>query len=1488
MTETQLPLLERRVEAIFVRLLKTPSVLILSLALALILVFSPFSDSLVSAELMPGELWSNSLTGTKVLSLSAIPDINSDGHEDVFAVTSTSSNGTLYLLDGRTGSIIRSSVLGFVPLEALFIPNPNMLIAVAFSGGVRIYNQNLNNLPPNFSTYSAPTRLMTFTGEEIMFYYGTVATPRNWTLDCYSLVTASLRWKWNLTSISADVRTLKDALVLNNNSLLTIWTTDKSGPNDLWCSTILNNSGSVVSNVTSFGVSPSSINGELLLNYYNNTHFLYSQQVGSTARYLRLSTIAGNTESPAWTTPIRNLEGNNGFPSVDANKDNVTDVLAILGVGSNLTLINGQNGTILNTLGVSSSKVTSVVAAGDVNGDGIKEVAVRTDKLHLISLEASTYSIVWEQDFGSEGIDSIEDVDGDGYKDIVAATGAVVNALTGSPIGKVATPTFSPSGGTYNATKNVTISCATVGATIRYTTNGTEPASTSVVYSAPILVNTNMTVKAKAFKPGLYDSDTENATYTILLPKVATPTFSPIQGIYNATQNVTISCVTVGATIRYTTNGSEPNPTSTLYTSPISVNANLTIKAKAFATEMTDSNTSTATYTVILPRVATPTFNPVAGTYNATKNVAIQCQTVDATLRYTVDGSDPSLTSTEYLNPVLVNTNTTVKAKAFASGMAESYTANATYTIIIPQVVTPTFNPGAGSYSSAQNIAVQCATVGATIRYTTNGTEPTSTSAIYSTPVPVNTNTTLKAKAFATGMIDSNTATSFYIITKVATPTFSPAGGSYSSTLYVTIQCATPGTVIRYTTNGSEPSTSSPSYSSPIILSSTATVKAKGFLAGLTDSNTGSATYAISIPVPQVATPTFNPIGATYSATQNVAIQCQTVSATIHYTTDGSEPTSTSTLYASPILVNVNMTIKAKAFALGMTDSLTGLATYVLILTPPKVATPSFNPAGGSYSSVQDVSIQCATASATIRYTTDGSEPTSSSLPYFGSILVGSDTTIRAKAFRAGMEDSEIATAVYIITKVATPTFDLSSGSFYSTQDVAVRCDTVGATIRYTTNGSDPSSSSTTYTSPILVDTNMTVKARAFKTGMLASDIASETYTIYLPPPKIATPTFSPAEGSYSSILNVTIQCATSGVTIRYTTTGFSPSSSSPIYSNPILVSSSTVIRAKAFKDGWTDSDTASATYVLDVPTPKVAPPSFSPVAGAYNATQNVTIQCATAGATIRFTTDDSNPVASSPVYSGALSLNANLTIKAKAFMAGMIESDTASATYTIVIDTEETKVIAPTFSPQGGTYPSPQPVTLNSETPNATICYTDDGSEPSSTSKLYSAPIFLSETTTIKAKAFAAGMIDSDTATAIYTISPPQKIATPTFSPAEGSYSSGVTVTIQCATAGAVIRYTTTGLLPSTSSPIYSGPILINTTITITAMAFNTEMIDSNASSATYTIIAADDSAQEPFLGGDLLYIAIATIAAVIIIASGILYLRKRERSPVRFTPID
>lgn len=261
---------------------------------------------------------------------------------------------------------------------------------------------------------------------------------------------------------------------------------------------------------------------------------------------------------------------------------------------------------------------------------------------------------------------------------------------------------------------------------------------------------------------------------------VAAPVFSPSAGTYSSTQTIAITTGTSGAEIRYTRDGSEPTTSSALYSSPLTVSATTTVKAKAFKSGMNNSVTTTAIYTIgATETVATPVLSPAGGTYTNAQTVTITSGTSGAEIRYTTDGSEPTASSALYSSALTVSTTTTIKAKAFKSGMTNSATATAAYTINTAQTAaSPVFNPVGGTYTSAQTVTLTCSTSGAQIRYTTDGTEPTSSSALYSSALTVSATTTIKAKAFVSGMTSSATVTQTYTINSTQTAAWA-AGVAY-------------------------------------------------------------------------------------------------------------------------------------------------------------------------------------------------------------------------------------------------------------------------------------------------------------------------------------------------------------------------------------------------------------------------------------------------------------------------------------------------------------------------------------------------------------------------------------------------------------------------------------------------------------------------------------------------------------------------------------
>lgn len=170
-------------------------------------------------------------------------------------------------------------------------------------------------------------------------------------------------------------------------------------------------------------------------------------------------------------------------------------------------------------------------------------------------------------------------------------------------------------------------------------------------------------------------------------PSVSKPTFSPSAGNIDKNATVAISCSTSGAEIYYTTDGSEPSKSSTKYTSAITITADITIKAIAYATiegEEYASSVAIAAYVVVMPTVATPTFSPAAGNIEKGSEVTIACTTDGATIHYTTDGSAPTESSPVYSGAIAINSTTTIKAIAVKEDYNDSAVATASYTVVLP------------------------------------------------------------------------------------------------------------------------------------------------------------------------------------------------------------------------------------------------------------------------------------------------------------------------------------------------------------------------------------------------------------------------------------------------------------------------------------------------------------------------------------------------------------------------------------------------------------------------------------------------------------------------------------------------------------------------------------------------------------------------------------------------------------------------------------
>jgi len=1037
-------------------------------------------------------------------------------------------------------------------------------------------------------------------------------------------------------------------------------------------------------------------------------------------------------------------------------------------------------------------------------------------------------------------------------------------AITGKFVvtGTVNLPVFSPIEGTYTSEQSVTISVPTEGAVVRYTVDGSEPSELSPLHSTPIVVplNTQLVIKAKGFKKDWSASPAVGGNYKVT-GKVASPSFSIIPNYYTSAQNVAITTTTQGSSIKFTIDGTEPTKThGNEYTGAVPIASTTTLKAIAYKTDWIDSNTSEGTYN-ITGQVPAPVFNPAQGNYTNTQTVSLESNIPGATIRYTIDGSNPSRTAgLIYSGPFTVSQTRTVKAFAYRNdweSSSDSAVSSAVYTIT-GRVSNPKFSIEPGNYTLAKTVVLSTETTGAVIRYTLDGSDPSRTKGtLYSAGIVVDKPLTIKAVAYKSDWEESSNseiATGVYNITgKVFAPEITPTETNHTNNVEVTLSSITSGVKMRFTTNGDTPTrVVGTLYTDPFSVSTGSTVRAiayKDEWEESSNSDISSRTYVIT---GKVINPKFDIAPGNYTTGKTVKITTETAGVVIRYTTDGSTPTRTNgTIYVTTgIVVNQTTTIKAVAYKTdwqGSSDSdvITGLYTVTGI-----VLTPEITPIQQNHTSSVTVSITSATTDASIRYTTNGTDPTTASgILYTDPFVISANSTVKAIAFRTDWEESSkstITSRTYTITgKVEKPKLSVEAGNYTGTVSLTLSCDTTGAKIRFTDDGSTPSrTAGTLYTAAISIPSTRTIKVIAYKDDWQDSsnsDVVTATYTIT---GKVVTPVMTPFTGNYTKNTSVTIETLTEDAVIRYTTNGTTPSRTNGlIYTGPILVNSTTTLKAFAYMTAWqttSDSDVVTGTFTI---TGKVANPLFSIEPGNYTASKDVTISTPTSGATIKYTLNGEEPSRDvGTIYTAKLTISSSTTVKAIAFRSdwqSSSDSNVVSGLYNIT-----GKVATPSISPVAQNHTDNVEVSISSLTEGTTIRYTTDGTNPTrSIGAIYGAPFTLSSSATVKAIAYKTDWEEtsnSDIASRSYTIT--GKVVNPKFDITPGNYTTGKTVKITTETAGVVIRYTTDGSTPTRANgTIYvTTGIVVASTATIKAIAYRTdwqESSDSDVITGLYTI---------------------------------------------------
>jgi peptidoglycan/xylan/chitin deacetylase (PgdA/CDA1 family) len=654
-----------------------------------------------------------------------------------------------------------------------------------------------------------------------------------------------------------------------------------------------------------------------------------------------------------------------------------------------------------------------------------------------------------------------------------------------------------------------------------------------------------------------------------------------------------------------------------------------------------------------------------SGYYGGTVQVSLSASDnpggsgVDA-IRYTTDGSDPTATTgTVFAGPFSVTSTSTIKYRAFdKAGNAEAVHSQVVRIDTTPPtsaIACDGTDCSSDFYNHSVSVSLSATDAGgssvAQIRYTTDGTDPTtSTGKQYVGAFSLSSSTTVKYRAFdeagnaeavQSKLVKLDTIPPTSAITCNAQPCTS---NTYTSPVEVALQATdeppgSGGATIRYTTDGSDPTSSNGTvYSAPFSLSATTTVKYRAI------DNAGNAetvnTQLVHVADQTSISLTSPTSGSTVTGTITLAAQVTDAPADhVDFLVDGNVVGTTATApytrdWDSTTVADGSHTITARAVDASGDNVLASDSASVTVLnqagdTTPPSSTISCNDAAcssGYYGGAVSVRLAATDDSggsgvAMIRYTLDGSTPTATTgTQYTGSFSVATTTTVKYRAFdNAGNAEAVNSKDIRIDSVAPSSTIacngtDCASTYYTAAVSVALAASDSGGSgvdaIRYTTDGSTPTSSNgTLYTQPFSLTSTTTVKYRAFDSAGNAEAVDSALIRIDTTPPSSALKCDGQpcTSGYYKADVSLSLSAddADSGVqSIRYTLDGTDPTATTgTVYDNSFGVSGTTTVKYRAFDKVGNAEAVASKLIHIDATAPTVSLTDPSSGAGVTGST---------------------------------------------------------------------------------------------------------------------------------------------------------------------------------------------------------------------------------------------------------------------------------------------
>jgi len=917
-------------------------------------------------------------------------------------------------------------------------------------------------------------------------------------------------------------------------------------------------------------------------------------------------------------------------------------------------------------------------------------------------------------------------------------------------------PLFSVAAGFYSAPQTVTLASATPGAAIYYTLNGTTPTAASTLYTGPVTVGYgNITLEAIAQAPGLSPSSAASETFLIVQPLTPAPALTPGSGSFAAGQTVTMADSDPSAVIYYTLDGSQPSAASAVYSGPLTLSASVVVNAVAIDPAMQASGVATASYFVSSGAAGAIGF--ASGFPNAT-NLTLNGSATVTNNAVQLTGAANQAGSVFWSTPV----NIQGFSASFSFQLVKAVADGFTFTLQNsgPKALGQNGSSlGYGSTSASSGLTANSLALKFDIH--NNAGEGTNSTGIFTNgAVPTTPAIAIPASAVVLASGDAIQALLTYDGTTLAMSlTDTVTNKTFTQSFPVNIP--------------------------QIVGNTTAYV---GFTGGTGGSFATQEilnwTFTPQTPATVTAAPSFSIAAGSYSSPQSVTLASATPGAAIYYTTNGTTPTTGSTLYAGPVPIGYgNTTIEAIAVASGYSPS--PVANEAFAIAQPVTPAPTLSPGSGTYASGQTVTLADSDPSAVIYYTLDGSQPSAASKIYTTPLSLSASTAINAVAIDPADLPSAASGATYAISSGAPGSIGFANG-FPSALGLGLNGSAAVTNNLLQLTGSTNQAGSAFWTTPVNIQSFST--SFSFQLGKAVADGFTFTIQNYGPT----------ALGLTGSSLGYGSTSAKSGLTagsvaLKFdihnnagegnNSTGLYTDGATPtipavaIPATTVALASGDTIQALVTYDGTTLSliltDTAtSKTFTQSFPVniPQIvgnttAYVGFTGGTGGSYAIQDILnwtfANTPTGGAAAQLRPagilSGPKPLAGLPA-GGA---DSGIGEEAGAAAARPESSEDRNASLAVSVpagaaDGKGGQIEEPRFRPTPGEVADKTGIELGCATPGAIIHFTVDGSQPTRNSPIFRAPVVVSGTS-LTIKAFAEGPdADSAVVTGSYRVKQP------------------------------------------------------------------------------------------------------------------------------------